>query len=299
MVEEVPFALEFHDAVVRGPAEDRGEDHALVGERAVRVVADGVAELVRVAGGVAEVVLAVVLVHPAGLEEAALVVLDLDRGAVLVQEDDRLRVLAELEHVLGELHHAGRDGGLAVGRVGGAAVLGEVVLVALELAAPDAAEVHVVLVVIVVQDGVVDGIAAADGVRHGLERAGGGVADGDACPEDVGLVLGREVHVVLAVAALHHLVVPELAARPRDILDVQRDAVVHDGGGHRVVALDGEDVVVLHVVLAAEVVVRRGGLPVVGRIDMDLAVEHVHGRVRHVVGGEEVAFLNFFGHSCQ
>ena len=60
-------------------------------------------------------------------------------GAVLVQEDDGFRLLGELEHVLGAFHHAGRDGRLPVGRVGGAAVFGEVVLVALDLAAPDAA----------------------------------------------------------------------------------------------------------------------------------------------------------------
>ena len=60
MVEEPPLAAELHDGVVRGPAVDRGQDDALVGERAVRVVTDGVANLVRVAGGVAEVVLALV-----------------------------------------------------------------------------------------------------------------------------------------------------------------------------------------------------------------------------------------------
>ena len=175
MVEKVPAAAVLDDRVVRGPAEDRRQDDALVGKRPVRVVADGVADPVGVAGGIAEVVFAVVLVHPAGLEEAALVVFDLDGGAVLIQQDDRFGLLGELEHVLAELHHAGRDGRFPVGGVGGAAVLREVVLVTLELAAPDAAEVHVVLVIVVVQDGVVDGIAAADGVRLGDEGTGGRV----------------------------------------------------------------------------------------------------------------------------
>lgn len=69
MVEEPPFAAELHDAVVRGPADDRGEDLSLVGERPVGAVADGVAQEVRVAGRVAEVILSAPLVDPGCLEE--------------------------------------------------------------------------------------------------------------------------------------------------------------------------------------------------------------------------------------
>lgn len=43
MVEQVPLATELDDAVVGGPAHDGVEEHALIGERPVGVVADGVA----------------------------------------------------------------------------------------------------------------------------------------------------------------------------------------------------------------------------------------------------------------
>ena len=147
------------------------------------------------------------------------------------------------------------------------------------------------------QDGDVDGITSPDGIRKGLERTGGGVRDGDADAEDVRLVLGREIHVVTTVPALDDIVVPKLAACPGNVLDIQDVAPVLDRGGHGVAALDGEDVVVLHVILAAEVVVRCGGFPVMGGIDVHLAVEHVDGRVGHIVLRKEVALGNFVFHN--
>ena len=67
---------------MRGPAHHRREDRALVGERTVRVVADRVAQQMRVAGRVREVVPALVLVQPRRLEEAAVVVVGAQRLAV-------------------------------------------------------------------------------------------------------------------------------------------------------------------------------------------------------------------------
>src|SRR5690606_32182173 len=71
VVVQPPLAAELHDRVVRGPADHRGEDHAAVGERTVRIVGRGIAQLVGVAGGVRQVVRAVVLVHPRAFEVAA------------------------------------------------------------------------------------------------------------------------------------------------------------------------------------------------------------------------------------
>ena len=64
VIEQEPFALVLHDAMVCCPAYNGIEDDALVGEGTIRIVADGVAEHVAVTGGVAEVILAVILVHP-------------------------------------------------------------------------------------------------------------------------------------------------------------------------------------------------------------------------------------------
>ena len=71
MVEQIPLAFEFADGVVRGPADYRREDDALIGVGTVKGVARGVAQEVRVAGRVGEIVFTVVLVQPRGFEETA------------------------------------------------------------------------------------------------------------------------------------------------------------------------------------------------------------------------------------
>ena len=70
MIEQIPLSTILNNAMVSCPAYYRLKYYALVCEGAVGVVADGIAEEVAVAGGVGEVVLAVVLVHPRCLEEA-------------------------------------------------------------------------------------------------------------------------------------------------------------------------------------------------------------------------------------
>ena len=49
MIEQEPFALVLHDAVVGGPAYDGIEDNTLIGEGAIRIVADGLSEHMSVA----------------------------------------------------------------------------------------------------------------------------------------------------------------------------------------------------------------------------------------------------------
>ena len=60
VVEQEPLALVLDDAVVGSPAHDGVEEHALIGERSVRIVTNGIAEEVAVARGVGEIILGVV-----------------------------------------------------------------------------------------------------------------------------------------------------------------------------------------------------------------------------------------------
>lgn len=50
MVEKIPFATEFNDAVMGGPAYNRCKDNTLIGKGPVGVVAYGIAEKVAVTG---------------------------------------------------------------------------------------------------------------------------------------------------------------------------------------------------------------------------------------------------------
>lgn len=64
VVEEIPLAIIFDDAVVSGPAHNGCQDNSLIGEGPVGIVADCIAEEMAVAGGIREIILSIVFVHP-------------------------------------------------------------------------------------------------------------------------------------------------------------------------------------------------------------------------------------------
>jgi len=73
--------------------------------------------------------------------------------------------------------------------------------------------------------------------------------------------------------------------------------VVGDGAFH---VGHGKDVVVIHVILVAIVVVLDIGLPVVGRVDVQLAIEDVSAGIGCEEMGDDRAgvFLSRVGHIC-
>lgn len=145
------------------------------------------------------------------------------------------------------------------------------VVPALELAAPQAAEVEVCLAVVVDEGGRVDAVASRDGGWFWLEGSVWGRAYGDSDSEDSFLVPGWEVEVVFAVFG-GGVRGPELFGDPGDVFGGEDDAVVCHGpadGG------EGEDMVVVHVILVAIVVEFDVCFAVVGGIDVELALEDV------------------------
>ena len=63
-MEKIPLAVYLNDGMMGGPTDHRSEDHALIYEWAVRVVADGITEEMGVACGIGEIILSVILMHP-------------------------------------------------------------------------------------------------------------------------------------------------------------------------------------------------------------------------------------------
>jgi len=291
VMEQPPTALEFDDGVMRGPAEHRLQDAATVGEGSIRAVANGIAQIMGIAGRVTKVVLPVVLVHPRGLEEAAVMVVSGDGLPRLGCEDhDFAHILSELPHVVRQLGHARAQSVHALSRrllrplplrVKDVVAL----LIALQLAAPQTAEVHVGLAVIVDENGWIDAVAALDRLRVRSEGTLRTVADGHTNSEDTLLVAGREVQIVLAVLK-GGIRGPKLLGDPRDVLHLEDHAVISHGGS-RVEGLSAKDVVVDHVVLVAIVVELDVGLAVVRGVDVDLAFEDVGGGVSCVDVGDE------------
>lgn len=293
MVEEVRPPLHLRDRVVRRPPQHGLQDPAAVGEGAQGALPPREAEEVRVAGRVREVVLAAALVQPRGLEEPASVVVGGDGLARLRGQDgDLLDLPVELVHVVGEFRHARTLRGLLGAGALAALLPGGVVrgclssLVALELAAPDAAEVEVGLAVVVDEGGRVDAVGTLNGLRVRGEGPLGAGALRDADAEDTVLVAGGEVEVVLAVLG-GGVGGPELLGDPGDVLGAEDDAVVCHGAGGGVEGGEGEDVVVGHVVLVAIVVVLGAGVTVVGWVDVDTAVEDVGRGVGCEGAGDE------------
>ena len=70
MVEEIPFPVDFRYAVVRRPADLRLQENAIVAIGPLKRIRDGVADEMRVAGRIGEVVFPVLEVQPARLEKA-------------------------------------------------------------------------------------------------------------------------------------------------------------------------------------------------------------------------------------
>ena len=84
-------------------------------EWSVRIVARGVAEPVGVAGGVREIVFAVVFMQPGGFEETALMIARLERLTVGGEDDEVARGLGKFQHVIAQARDFGAQGRLMGG----------------------------------------------------------------------------------------------------------------------------------------------------------------------------------------
>lgn len=297
VVEEVPLLLVLHNRVMCRPSNNWLEDTASICEGTVWAVANSVAEEVGIAGRVREVVLAVVLVCPRRLEETPVMVVCNDGLAGLWGEYlDLANRLGKLVHVLRELGYPWAES-VDVGALGlHLAVVLQLELAsspALELTTPETTKVAVSLSILVDQDRGVNAVAALDGLGVRLEGTLRAVSLRNTNPHDTLLVSGREVEVVFAIL-LRRIRSPHLLSDPWNVLGREDTAVVHDLALNAVG--EGEDVVVLHGVLVAIVIVLNVGGDVVGGIDVELAVEDVSRGVGRVDVSDEGLLVR---HDCR
>ena len=256
--------------MVSGPAHYRLQYHALVGEGTIGIVAHGIAEQVGVTRAVAKVVFALVLVHPAGLEETMGIVRR-QRLSFLVHNQQGLGRLGELQHVGSHQGHPGRQRGLlASGQV---LVLEHlVVLIPLQLAAPDTTKVGVNLAVIVLEDAGVNGVGTTDRVGQRLEWAFGSIGYSHAQAHATIIVLAAEHQVILAVQ-LHDIAVPQLFLTPGNVFHAKYLAMVGYLAVHYVI--ERQHVVVFHLEMSAVIVETLTAIPVVGRIDVETVTKYM------------------------
>jgi hypothetical protein len=95
VIEQIPLTLILYDAVVSGPSYNGVKDNTLIGERTIRIIANSIAQHVAVTSRVGEVVLTVILMHPAGLEEAVRIT-SLQGLSILIYDDKRTWSLCKL-----------------------------------------------------------------------------------------------------------------------------------------------------------------------------------------------------------
>ena len=293
VVEEIPLAIVFENGVMCGPSYYRSKYHALIGERSVRIVAHCIAKQVGVACGIREIILPVVFVHPRRLEETMRVV-GLQRIAVVVNHEDGAWSLSIAKAIFCQPDTtAWQSVFLAFRQVWSLKV--DIVLLALELSAPESTEVHIHLSVGIVAEGThVYAITARHRSWLWNERAGRIVCYGCSPMEHVVAVLQREVHHVflhlLAIAhassllfsicrhlldVLLHIAVPKLSSCPWNILLAKHTTMIGHGSSHWV-AIYREYMIVLHNILVAIVVFYIRRLPVVAWIDINFSVEDVN-----------------------
>ena len=177
MIEQIPLSLILYDRVVGGPSNDGLQDNTLIGEGAVRIVTNGVAKEMAVASRVGEIVFAVVLMHPAGLEETMRITC-LQGISLFVEDDNGTWRLCKLHDVIAHAYHCTGDSG-CIGlskelrlMVGSWTQVDETVLVAiltgdrgktmigavppLKLSAPESTEVAVYLTIVILEHAGVD-----------------------------------------------------------------------------------------------------------------------------------------------
>ena len=115
MVEHPPspaFLGVLHDAMVVRPADHRLQQSSFIRKWPERIIADGVADIMRIACRIAKVIFAVVDVHPGRLEEAAGVVVCEERFVGSWVEDLEFSDAGgvEFEHVAVHAGTAGAEG---------------------------------------------------------------------------------------------------------------------------------------------------------------------------------------------
>ena len=199
------------------------------------------------------------------------------RLALFIDDLQRPRRFGEFQHVAGHLGHAGQQRGLVIlFQVGLRPVrIIFAVGITLQLAAPDAAEIHIACAIIIGEDGGIDRIAALDRLRLRLERPHRILRRCNADAEHAFLVLGREVEIISAILT-RGVGCPHLAIRPRHILDVQR----HWPDRYRPADLvHRQHAIVAHLEMAAKIILGGWSVDIVAGVNIDFAIPDMGGRV--------------------
>jgi hypothetical protein len=180
-----------------------------------RLVAGRVDEEMRVAGRIRQIIGAAILVHPRSLKITPLRVVARQRGAALIHDQRVLRRRGELEHIGGETRDFGGERGGMVERHLRARHkrAGDP---ALELAAPDTAEIKIIFAVVIAKHARIDAETALDRSRLRFEWTFGARCPRYPDPENPVLVAGGKIEMV-AVRPTSGIGCPKLLCGPGNV----------------------------------------------------------------------------------
>ena len=155
-MEQIPLSLVLTDAMMGCPTYYRLQDNTLISKWSIRIITYCIAEIMSITRRVAEVILALVLVHPASLEEAMRII-GWQYLTLLVNNDNRLWHLSKLLNIIS---HHGYTGWQRILLAFWKMLILQclVVLVPLKLTAPDTTEVAVNLAIIILEHARVDAV---------------------------------------------------------------------------------------------------------------------------------------------
>ena len=270
VVKQVPLSMVLDDGMMRCPAEHRLQNAPAVGEGAIRAVGNRVHDVMRGSCRVGQIVLSAEFMHPRAFKIPPLLILRLQRVPVFVQDHQMLRFGFKMLHVLIKLgeHRADRKV-IAFGT--GSRGIEAAGLPHFKLPAPKPAVDDIAPPVIIAEHSRIDAVASGNIILFRREGTRGIVGNRDTQAENTVMVTGREVKVILSVFACG-VRRPHLFADPGDVFHVQSASVIHAG---RVRPVHGQDMVVLHHVFAAVVVILTVMGNIVGRINIDLIPENM------------------------
>ena len=230
--------------------------------------------------------------HPGALEVTAVLISSGEGLTILIQDLQVLRFGLKVLHIRIQFSEHRPKGGLIAFRTVGIGVKASA-LPHFQLAAPQAAVVDIGTAVIIYEYGRVNAVASGNVIIFRFEGTGRIIRHGDAETEDAVLVTGGEIQVIFSVLA-GGIRSPHLLADPGDILHVQGAAVIHAG---RVQTVHGQNVVVFHPVFITVVVVLTVMGNIVGRVDIDLSIKNMGGRIRGKDVGDQGPALLTHGNS--
>ena len=210
------------------------------------------------------------------------------RFSVLVQNYHGTRLFGKLLHIFRQTCHTRRYGRFIVSRKF-RTFQSTIILITLKLTAHQSTEINIYLTVIILKYGRIHGITSPDRIRFRHKRAVRRVTDSHSQTEDVRMVFGREIKIILSVL-FTTVAIPHLTLYPRHIRLVKNPTMVCHISFHHI--FQRENMIVAHIKMCSPIIFGNTALPIVRRINIYFTFKHMYRRVCHIISRNQISLLH-------